>query len=132
MALTPWRLHTTAQRLGSGGRSGTDSRLRVHLGSQRGASNGAPLTANNSAAWRDITRHPGLWWHRSITAATDDYIASVKISPTVAADMATTVIQPRMFMDRVLTQRPMMRVLFVAHMISSIRKGVDTPCTIPA
>ena len=50
----------------------------------------------------------------------------------MAAKMAAVVIQPRTFMARVFTQRPMIFLLLVISITKSSRKGVEQPCTIPA
>ena len=47
----------------------------------------------------------------------------------LAANMAAVLSQPRTFNGRVLRQRPMMLPFVVISIISNIRNGVETPCT---
>ena len=53
-------------------------------------------------------------------------------SPMVAANIAAVVSQPRTFIGQVFTHLPMMRRLLVMSITSSMRKGVENPCTMPA
>jgi len=60
------------------------------------------------------------------------YFTKVIRRPRVAENITVVVNQPRMFMARVFTQRPMIFLLLVINITISIRNGVDTPWAIPA
>src|SRR4051812_30217441 len=52
-------------------------------------------------------------------------------SPMLAEKIATTVIQPRMFVQRPFTRSPMIARLFVINRIKSRSGGVEKPWTMP-
>src|SRR5689334_17957532 len=59
------------------------------------------------------------------------HITHVATRPAVARKIATVVVQPRMFVQRLLTRSPVILRSFVISMIKSSKGGVEKPCTMP-
>jgi hypothetical protein len=78
---------------------------------------------------RYVTSRTGGYQEAGASVLATSYKNHVTTRPALAAKMATTVAQPRMFSGVAFTLSPMIDRLLVISMMSKSRGGVENPCT---